>query len=160
MSGKPPAQLFGDFKAYSLRSLRVIRPQVHVDEAPGPLFSNLRAQPIHLIVVASDANHVRAENLVPRIFAGSRSDGNEYPRLQPQSRRMRRNRIGQVAGRRTRDRIEAETLRLRQRHGHHAVLKAQRGQADGVILDVEILCRGLRFVLLPASRSAQTRRLE
>ena len=32
-------------------------------------------------------------------------------------------------------------LRIRQRHRHHAILKAERGQAHGVVLEVEIASR-------------------
>ena len=46
--------------------------------------------------------------------------------------------VGQVAGRGAADGVEAERLRVGQRHGDDAILEAQRGDADGVVLDVEI----------------------
>ena len=58
--------------------------------------------------------------------------------MRPSRRGLRGDGVRQVTGRRAPDRIEAEDLRVRQRNRDHAILEAQRGQADGVILDVEI----------------------
>ncbi len=63
---------------------------------------------------------------------------------------MRSNGVGQIAGGRAADRIESEGLRVGQRHGDHTIFEAERGHADGIVLDVEIA---------RADVGSQTRRL-
>ena len=133
-----PSQLFGDFKSHGLRAFRVIRTQIHIDEAPSVFVRDLRAQPIHLVVAARNANQLRAINLRAQNFCRLKICGNEDPRFESVARRLRRNRIGKIPGRRTRHRIEAEAPRLRQSHCDHAVFEAERGQTNGVILDEEM----------------------
>src|SRR6185312_2654715 len=58
-----PAELFGDFVAESFRSLRIVRTQINVHEAPVMLVSNLRAEAVHLIIAAGYADQFGAENL-------------------------------------------------------------------------------------------------
>src|SRR4029077_6367119 len=58
-----PAQLLGDLEADGLRSLGVIRTQVHVYKTPVVLVRNLRAQAVDLIVAACDADYFRAEHV-------------------------------------------------------------------------------------------------
>ena len=55
------------------------------------------------------------------------------------ARRLRCHRIRQVAGRRTRHRIEPEIAGLGQSHRDHAILETQGGQADGIIFQIEVL---------------------
>ena len=49
---------------------------------------------------------------------------------------MGRDGIGQISRGRTGHSIEAELLCLGQRYGDHTILETQRGQADGIILNV------------------------
>ena len=63
-----PAELLGDFEAVGLRAFRVVAAQVDVRKPPAVFFRNLRAQPVHIVVVAFDGDDLRvvdagAENL-------------------------------------------------------------------------------------------------
>ena len=51
---------------------------------------------------------------------------------------MRRDAVGEVAGRRARDDLEPELDGARRRHRDDAVLVRQRRVIDGVVLDVEL----------------------
>ncbi len=150
---QPPAQLFRDLEAHGLRSFRVVGPQVHVHESPTPLFGNLRAQAVHLVVVASDAHHIRAENLRAQNLRRLQVGRNKDPGFQTKARRVRCHCVRQVSRGRARNRVEAKSLRLGQSHGHNAVLEAQRRQADGIILDVEILRGGIPITLIASQSS-------
>src|SRR5687767_594523 len=48
--GNTPAELFANLEAHRLRPLGVIRPQIHVHEAPAVLARDLGAESIHLVV--------------------------------------------------------------------------------------------------------------
>ena len=54
--GQPPAELLGDLKADGLRALGVIGTKIDVHESPVVALGNLRAQPVHVVVVAVDAH--------------------------------------------------------------------------------------------------------
>ena len=152
--GQSPAQLLGDLVANGLRAFGVIRTQVHIHESPVVLVGDLRAQAVHLVVAAGDAHQLRAIHLGAHNLCRLEIGGNEDPGLESVARGLGRDRVRQVAGRGARHGIESERARLRQRHRHHAILKAQRGQADRVVLQVEIL----RAQLLGQTRRLQQRR--
>ena len=56
---KLPPELFGDFEAVGLRAFGVIAAQIDVRESPAVLLRNLRAQPVHIVVVALDGDDLR-----------------------------------------------------------------------------------------------------
>src|SRR6476646_10677759 len=58
-----PAQLLGDFVTHGLRAFGVIRPQVHVDEAPAMLVRDLRAETVDVVVIAVNTHDLRAVDL-------------------------------------------------------------------------------------------------
>ena len=91
-----------------------------------------------MVVVAIDAHQRGAIDLGVENLRRLQVGGNQDEGLQAQPRGMRGNGVGQIPGRRAANRVESECLRIGQRHGHHAILEAQRGHADGVVLDVEI----------------------
>src|SRR6202451_1046279 len=103
------------------------------------LFGNLRTQTVDLIVAAVDANDCGAENIGAENFRGFQIGRDEDPGLQSQARSVSGDRVSEIARGRARDGIEAELACLGQRDGYDAILEATRGQADGVILDVDIL---------------------
>src|ERR1017187_1027575 len=92
---------------------------------------------------------------VPRILAGSRSEGIKIQAFKPSGSRLRRQRIRQIAGRRASHGIEPEAARIRQRDRNHAIFEAQGGQADRIILDEE----PARSDLFAEPRSAHERRV-
>ena len=91
-----------------------------------------------MVVVSCDADNFGAENIGAKNLCRLQIRGNKDPRLQAFPRSMRGDGIGQISGGRARNRVESEFARVRQRYGNHAVLEAQRRQADGIVLDVEI----------------------
>src|SRR5271165_737643 len=108
------------------------------------LVGDLRAESIDLIVVAGDAHDFRSEHVRAQNLRGLKIGRDEDPGFESLARRVRGDSVGQVASGRTRHGIESESFRLRQSHGDHAVLEAERRQANGVVLDVEILRGGGR----------------
>ena len=70
-----PAELLGDLEAVGLRALGVVRAQVDVGEPPAVLVRHLRAQPVHVVVVAADGDDVRPIDAGAGDLAGSRSSG-------------------------------------------------------------------------------------
>src|SRR6476660_4501820 len=48
----PPAELLRYLITHGLRAFVIVRAQVHVDEAPAVLVGDLRAEPVHVIIVA------------------------------------------------------------------------------------------------------------
>ena len=133
-----PAELFGDFVAHGLRAFRVIGPQVHVHKSPVEFLRDLRAQPVHLIVVARDPHQLRAEDLRAGNFCRLKVGGNENPRVETFARGLRGHGICQIARRRAAHHLESKPARRRQSHRHHAILEGEGGEADGIVLHVEI----------------------
>jgi hypothetical protein len=129
LSGKPPAELLGDLKAHRLRTLGVVWAQVHVDKAPVVLLGDLRTEAVAVVVVAVDSNEIRAVDLCIQDLRRFEIGGYEDVGLEAKARRARSDRVGQVAGRGAADGTETELDGVRQRHGHDAVLEAERGQA-------------------------------
>ena len=58
--GEPPAEVLGDLEAHRLRPLGVERPEVDVDEPPAEPEGDLRAEPVDVVVVALDGDHLGA----------------------------------------------------------------------------------------------------
>ena len=103
-----PSQLLGDFVAHRLRAFGVVRTQVDVHESPAMLVGNLRAQTVHVVVAAVDAHQFRAEHLRAENLRRLEIGRNEDPRLEAFARRLRRDRIREVARRRAGDGIESK----------------------------------------------------
>ena len=64
-----PPELLDDLEAHRLRALGVVRPQVDVDESPAVAVADLRAQPVHVVVVAGDGEDRRVEDRRPEQLA-------------------------------------------------------------------------------------------
>src|SRR5262249_31943332 len=138
--GQAPAELFRDFVAESLRSLRVVGAQIDVYESPIVLVSDLRAEPVHLIVAPGNANEFGAEHLRAEDLCRLEIGRNENPAFEAMPRSLCRRGVCKIASRGAGNRIEAEAASIRQSYGDHAVFKAQGGQADCVVLDQHVAC--------------------
>ena len=134
-----PAQLLGDFEPERLRALGVVAAQVDVREAPAELVGNLRAQPIHVVVVAAHADDVRPEDRGAEHLAELEVVGDEDVAVEPEPRRVRRDAVGEVAGRRAAEHGEPELHGARRRHRDDAILVRQRRMVDRIVLDVQLL---------------------
>ena len=134
---QPPVELLGALEQDRLRSLRVVRAQREVDEAPAFLIGEARAEPVDLVVRTEHADHGgavrgRAGDLS---FVGRR--GHKDERAEPIARRRGGDRAREVAGRCAGDRVEPELEGASERDGDRPVLERERGIAR-VVLDEEI----------------------
>ena len=92
-----------------------------------------------MIVVAFDTNQRGAVDLGVENLGWLKVGRDKNESLQSETRGLCGDGVGQVAGRRAADRVEAEGLRIGQCDGDDAILEAERRHADGIVLDVEIL---------------------
>ena len=132
-----PAELLGDLVADGLRAFRVVGAQVDVDEAPVVLVRDQRGEAVDVVVVAVDADEARAIDERVENLRGLEIGGHQDAGLQSEARGLRGDGVREVAGGGAADRVEAELARVGQRNGDDAILEAERGKADGVVLDVE-----------------------
>ena len=102
--GCRPAELLGDLVRERLRALGVVRAQVDVDEAPRQLERELHREPRAVVVGAVDGVDRRAvdggRGELLRLEVGRDEDGG----IEALRRGARRDRTGEVAGRRARER--------------------------------------------------------
>ena len=99
--------------------------------------AELGAEPVDVVVAAAHADQLRAVDAGREQLLLLEVGGDEDVRLEPSGRGMRRDRVGQVAGRGAGDRLEAELARLGQRDGDHPVLE-RVGRVRGVVLDPDL----------------------
>src|SRR5260370_6264644 len=99
--------------------------------------ANLRAEPVHLIVISGDANEARAKNLRAENFGRLEIGGNKDPGVEALPRGLRSYCVGQISRRGATDGLESKGFGLRQRHGHDAILEREGREIDGVILYIQ-----------------------
>ena len=133
-----PAKLLGNLVADRLRAFGIVRAQIDVDEAPVVLVRDQRGEAVDVVVVAVDADEARTIDQGVEDLGGLQVCGHQDAGLEAKARGLGSDRIGEIAGRRAADRVEAELARVRQRNRDYAILEAERGKADRVVLDVEI----------------------
>src|SRR6202030_2153917 len=95
--------------------------QIHVDEAPLEAVGNLRAQAIHVIVVAVDAHDARAIDRGVEDFGRLEVRGNEDAGIETLLRGLRSDGVGEIAGRRAADGGEMEATRGGESRGDNAI---------------------------------------
>src|SRR5262249_15150952 len=134
-----PSQLFRDFEAKGLRALGVVRSQVDIDERPSILVRDFAAEAIHVVVVATNNDHLRAIDGRADNFSGLHPLRHENEAFEPGARRMGSDRGGEIAGRGARHGREAKFARLGYRDRYHPVFVRKGGMIDGIILDVQAL---------------------
>ena len=86
-------------------------------------FGNLRAQAVHLIVIAGDAYNFRAKNVGSQNFCRLEVRRDKDPGLESLAGSVCGHGIRQVSGGRARHGVEAEGFRLRQSDGNNAIFK-------------------------------------
>src|SRR6185437_13230236 len=134
-----PAKVLGDFIANRFRTFSVVGTQIDIYKAPAMLVGNLRAEPVHLIVVAGDANNLcavdfRAENLCRFKVRWNENAGSEAV-----ARSLGRCGIRQISRGRTAHNFKSECARLRKGDCYDTVFETKGGEADGIVLQVERL---------------------
>src|SRR5260370_33061187 len=158
--GETPSELLGDLVAYGLRALGVVGAKIYVDQTPVVLVRNQRAEAVDVVVVAVDANKARAVYLGVENLCGLEIRRHENAGLDAETGCLRGDRVGEVAGGGGTDSLKAKALSIGQGDGDDAVFEAERREADGVILDVEIGCAdALAEILCPDERSEADRQI-
>ena len=153
VAGQLPAELLRELVAHRLRALAVVRPQVHVHEAPPAAVRDLCAEAVHAIVVAAHSDEGGTEHGRARDLGRLEVLGHEDHGFEPGRRRSRRHRVREVARGRAAHGVHPELLRLGQRHRHQPVLEREGGMAGRVVLDPEVADAELG----PQPRRAQER---
>src|SRR5262245_37707604 len=120
--GVLPAQLLDDLKSHRLRAFGVVRAQVDVHEAPAVAVRHLRAEPVHIVVIAVDGVNRRAEDRRTENLSLLEVVGNEHAAFEAETRRVRRDAVGEVTGRRTGDDLEPEFDGAGGCNRHHTIL--------------------------------------
>ena len=95
--GGSPAQVLGDLESHRFRSLGVERPEVHVHEPPAEPKGDLRAKPVHLVIIALDGDDLGSVDGGAEHLALLQAVGNEHVGLQPRGGGVGRDAAGQVA---------------------------------------------------------------
>ena len=134
-----PAELLDDLEAVRFRSLRVIRPQVDVDEPPSIAIGDLRAQPIHVVVIAGDRQDRRSEDCRPKQLPRFEVIGNEDTAFDAEPGRVRRYAVGEVPGRSAGENLESQFHRPCRRHRDDAIFIGQRRMIHRIVFDVELV---------------------
>ena len=106
--GISPAKLLGDLEAHRLGAFGVVAAQVDVGESPAVAIRDLRAQPVHVVVVAFDGDDVRAIDGGAENLRGLEVVRDEDVALQPETRGVRGDAAGEIAGGRAAEHREAE----------------------------------------------------
>ena len=133
-----PAELLDNFKAQALGTLGVIGPHVDVDERPAVFAGNFRAEPVHFVVVAFDADDLGAVNQRVHHLALLEIGGNEDVGFESGRGGVRGDRVGQVAGRSAGDCGKTEFTRAAQCHAHDAVFERKGRVIDRVVFHPEL----------------------
>jgi len=121
-----PAELLDNLEAVRFRSFRVIRPQVDVDESPSIAVRYLRAQPIHVVVVAGNRQDGRREDRRPEQLPRFEVIGNEDAAFDAEPGRVRRHAVGEVPGRGAGEHLESQFHRPRRGDRDDAIFVGQR----------------------------------
>ena len=144
MVGGLPTEGLGHLEGQRLRALGVVGPHVDVHERPGRVLRRqLRAQPVHVVVVALDRDEVAAVHRGGGDLHLLEVVGDEHVALHPGPGRVGGHRVGQVAGGRAGRDLEPELPGLRQGDGHDPVLERPRG-VEGVVLHPHLAQSQLR----------------
>src|SRR6201987_6392003 len=98
--------------------------------------SDLGTETVDLVVIAGDADETRSENLCAKNLRWLQISGNEDPGVEALPGGLGGDGIGEIPRGRATDGLESKGLGLRQSHGNDAVFERERGEIDGVILDV------------------------
>ena len=97
MAGECPAELFGDLERVGLGAFGVVGAQVDIREAPAVLIRHLRAQPVHIVVVAAHGDDARVVHAGAGHLARLEIVRDEDGARQAQTRGVRGDASGEVA---------------------------------------------------------------
>ena len=133
-SRQPPAELLGDLEAEGLGALRVVGPDVDVDERPVLLLrGDLPGQPVDVVVVAVDGDQGAAVRRGGEDLLLLEVAGDQHHRADAGAGRGGGDGVREVAGRRAGEHREAEFAGGGQRDGDDPVLEGVRRVARIVL---------------------------
>ena len=121
--GQAPPELLDNFISHALGAFGVIRPHVYVHECPVEFAGDLGAKAVHLVVMAFDADDVRAVNERVDDFALLQIRRDENVGFQSGARGLGGNRIREITSRGTGDGVKTQFARTAQRHAHDPVFE-------------------------------------
>ena len=142
--GEFPPELFGNFVAVGLGAFGVVGAQVYVDESPAKLVGDLGAEAVDVVVVAVNAHDARAVDGGVENFRRLEIRRDEDAGIESLLGALRGDGVRQVSGGGAANRVEPESACRGQGRGYHAILEGERGEADGIILEIEIFNAKLR----------------
>src|SRR5256885_8516722 len=116
-----PSELLDDLEAERLRALRVVRPQVDVHESPAVPVGHLRAQPVHIVVVAVDRENGRIEDRRAQDLPALEAVGYEHAAFDAEARGVSGDTVREVSGRGACENFESKLHRPRRRDGYDAI---------------------------------------
>src|SRR5438034_11552628 len=122
-----------------LRAFGIVGAKVDVDEAPLEAVGDLRAQTVYVIVVPVDAHDARAVDGGVENFRRLEVSGDEYAGVKSLLGGLRSDGVGEITGRGATDSGEMESARSGESRGHDAIFEGEGREANGVILEIEIL---------------------
>src|SRR5438093_10546510 len=122
MRERPP-ELLGAFEQHRLAALRVIRAQREVHEAPAVFIGEAATETIHRVIWTLHSNDRGTVRGGARDLSGSDVGRHEHECAKTVASRGSRDGAGEIARRRTGDRVEAELERARERDGYGPVFE-------------------------------------
>jgi hypothetical protein len=105
---------------------------------PQPSICHLRAQPIHVVVVAFDGDDVRPIDSRSKNLRRLEIVRDEHVALKSEARGVRRDTACKIPGGRAPEYVEAQLDRLRRRDRHDSVLVRERRMVDRIVFDVQL----------------------
>jgi len=112
--------------------------KVDVGEAPSVAIRDLRAEAIHIVVVAVDGDDLRSINRGAENLVWLEVVRDENVTGKAKACRVRRDAVGQVAGRRAAEHREAKLHVTGRGNRDDAILVREGRMVDRVVLDVEL----------------------
>ena len=82
---KLPTQLFRDLEGVGLRPFSVVASEIDIRKPPAVLVSDLRAQPVHIVVIALDGDNLRIVDTGTEHLARLEVVWNEHVALQTET---------------------------------------------------------------------------
>src|SRR2546425_4705795 len=108
MFGKSPPELLGDLESIGLGAFRVVAAQINIGKAPSMTLSNLRAEPVDIVIIASDCDQRGIVDCRAEHFACLQIMRDKDVTIQAQSGGVCRNAVAEISGGCARENIEAK----------------------------------------------------
>ena len=135
---KPPSKLLGDFKAHRLRAFCVVRAKVDVGKSPPVTVGNLRAQPVHVVVIALHRDDMRAVDGRAQNLRGLEVVRDEDIARQPESSGVGGHASCEVPGGSAPEYLKTQLDGARGRDRYDPVLVRKRRVVYRIVLEIQL----------------------